>query len=552
VILLALDFDIPESACPVGATLRIAADNGWEAWVNGGTSYYSDAVSSPGWETTLLQESDLQSNNWERDLENPADGLITIPASDLVNGTNTKNVLAANEAYTLGDMGTNTLWPPLQISPSYYQRNPGAVIFQLDVEYDEPPTDCGIDGPQTVCEGATDLVYISTSTTANSWTWSVTGDASIPGATDQESVTVTAGTGDFDVELIVCINDCCAEQCWIPVTVVEAPTDCGISGPQTACVGETGLVYTSTGSEEDSRSWAVTGDAVITSAPPHTGTSITVTAGSASFDVELTVCTDVDPAGAGEEDCCVTCSLPVTVESCEEPGGVLCAYTQGFYGNKGGKACDGTKTPDLIMDLLDQADKNANGGYPVVVGDPPTNGITLYTAECIIALLPANSTPGPISPAGDYYCDKDLDNLAGLLTKQGRFDNVLIGQVVALTLNLRLYDYGCTEDVGDLAAWVLESEFCTTDGETCKQFTIPQAVLTYLGGGATVQDLLGLANDALAGEDISPLTASQVNDAVSAINEGFDKCREQIVCPVEICNGIDDDCDGLIDEGCPN
>jgi hypothetical protein len=56
--------------------------------------------------------------------------------------------------------------------------------------------------------------------------------------------------------------------------------------------------------------------------------------------------------------------------------------------------------------------------------------------------------------------------------------------------------------------------------------TIPQSVLTYLSnnGGATVSNLLVLANKALGGVSGLP-SYSDINQAVSAINELYDECR---------------------------
>jgi hypothetical protein len=54
-------------------------------------------------------------------------------------------------------------------------------------------------------------------------------------------------------------------------------------------------------------------------------------------------------------------------------------------------------------------------------------------------------------------------------------------------------------------------------------------VSTYLGSGATVQNLLALANAVLNGgnqtQNGATVTPSDVNNAVDAINKGFDKCR---------------------------
>ena len=128
VVLFETTFNIPGN--PISATLRIAADNGYEAWVNGGTHYLSSTVGGPGWETSNLGEVNLSTSGWQ------SYGTFVISGSELVNGSNTLYVLAGNE-YFWGDDGNSPV-PPTQSNP-YSQYNPGAAIFQLDVEYEEGP-----------------------------------------------------------------------------------------------------------------------------------------------------------------------------------------------------------------------------------------------------------------------------------------------------------------------------------------------------------------------------------------------------------------------------
>jgi len=107
--------------------------------------------------------------------------------------------------------------------------------------------------------------------------------------------------------------------------------------------------------------------------------------------------------------------------------------------------------------------------------------------------------------------------------------NVLVGQVVTLTLNLRLFGLPCTEDMGDLGQWELPAVFCTPGADVPVTHTIPADLV-----GMTVEDLLALANHALGGEDVSPYTIGAINMAVSAINEAFDGCKQIVACPVVV------------------
>jgi len=231
-------------------------------------------------------------------------------------------------------------------------------------------------------------------------------------------------------------------------------------------------------------------------------------------------------------------------------GGIFCTFTQGYYGNAGGKKCGGIETPELIDALL------ASGG-PVVVG-LPGHSIRLNRSDCIIDLLPAGGTPA-VLPAGNFGCPvvEGFAPIPSNLLKESKgkgkpkpspFNNVLIGQIVALTLNLRLFDIDCAggEETGDLASWVLPSQFCTIGHDGCiKKHTAPSGFV-----GMQVSEILAMANEAIAGEDVGA-SLSAINGVVSFFNETFDECAKVVSCPIdptEICdNGCDDDFDGLTD-----
>jgi len=129
VVLFETTFNIPGN--PIPATLHIAADNGYEAWVNSGTHYRSSTAAA-GWETSNLYQAWLTTSGWQ------SYGTFVISGSELVNGSNTLYVLAGNEYFGSDDGNSPT--PPTQgtwNNAGYHQYNPGAAIFQLDVEYEE-------------------------------------------------------------------------------------------------------------------------------------------------------------------------------------------------------------------------------------------------------------------------------------------------------------------------------------------------------------------------------------------------------------------------------
>jgi hypothetical protein len=83
-----------------------------------------------------------------------------------------------------------------------------------------------------------------------------------------------------------------------------------------------------------------------------------------------------------------------------------------------------------------------------------------------------------------------------------------------------------TSGTGILSTLQLGSGCIITSGGS---FQINQSVIAYLGGSATVQDLLNLANDVLGGVKTPGVggvpSYSAINDAVTSINEGFDECK---------------------------
>ncbi len=388
----------------------------------------------------------------------------------------------------------------------------------LEVHVIEAP-DCVIEGPESVCEDV-ELVEYCSGAPADTFLWTVTGDA-VPASPDNGPCFVVSptGTGTYTVELTVCYitlapaiepepTDCC-NSCELVVDIIEIP-DCSIEGPKPVCEGSTGNVYCSADTA-DSYEWGISGNGDIIG--PTDGPCVTVDAGAAgTYTLTLVVCNESDLG-----PCCSRCELVVTVDEC----GVLCTFTQGFYGNAGGKSCGGMTTTEIIEAAL--------LGGPVIVG-LDGRSIRFDSAECIILRLPCGGKPRALPEGlGNVNCaDMAALKSAKLLKgKDDRINNVLVGQVVALTLNLRVSDTCLGEDSADLATWVLPEEFCTVpydDPEACPQhYTIPAALV-----GKTAQQLLAAANAALAGDETYSI--SDIYTAATAINEGFDEGRLIVPC----------------------
>lgn len=76
---------------PQDSVMRIAADNGWEVFVNGTSVGKSASAKVDQWYLTDLKEGSLGSTGWQ------TVGLLNIPAASLNDGSNTIRVYAGNE-----------------------------------------------------------------------------------------------------------------------------------------------------------------------------------------------------------------------------------------------------------------------------------------------------------------------------------------------------------------------------------------------------------------------------------------------------------------------
>jgi hypothetical protein len=168
------------------------------------------------------------------------------------------------------------------------------------------------------------------------------------------------------------------------------------------------------------------------------------------------------------------------------------------------------------------------------------------SAACIIMRLPAGTTPVvlPYTGASTLMWRDCLPHPKAIpLDSNGKFENVLLGQTITLGLNMRLSPA--------LFLFPLSREFCTQpalpgpDGllgtsddvldasGPIGHYEISQSVLdavANLGLWPTVKGLWDLANRALGGANTAGATLSEINNAVDAINRGFDGCRFIVEC----------------------
>jgi hypothetical protein len=161
-----------------------------------------------------------------------------------------------------------------------------------------------------------------------------------------------------------------------------------------------------------------------------------------------------------------------------------------------------------------------SGGPSVMMTKGPGNA----TSACAQSVYP-NTTS--CVPAPD---------VANLKKKGDKFANTLLGQAIALSLNLRLSPGLANLVINGNTFNTVKSLDCTTQGKNTKMsgastvgYNIPTSVINYLGSGKTIGDILALGNAALAGiykpvASTDP-TLTEITGAMGAINEGFDECR---------------------------
>jgi len=319
---------------------------------------------------------------------------------------------------------------------------------------------------------------------------------------------------------------------------------------------------------------AVAGTSVVTRLPATSGcddepvTLCTTASGTGPFTYqwskngtpvpgETNSCYSFDLA-SGDSQVCVTvtgtCGAPfvscadLSVQSC---GGNNITLTQGAYGNAGGQF-NGMGRLALVEQIL-------QGGVTVgVLGQRSlTFQGTTHDAQCIIDRLPTSGRSDPLPAFGDELLDSDCQTSpTALPLVGGRFQNILLGQVITLTLNINL-GTGVTSPNGcmTLATGIGGQTLCPTmvsrkllvgpDGcigtaddvpdlsAPLVTVNIPASVLsslTALSLPQTVAGLLELGNRGLAGMGTGTATLPEVSGAVDAVNILFDEGRELLSC----------------------
>lgn len=370
--------------------------------------------------------------------------------------------------------------------------------------------DCEILGPASRCE-AQPGQYTSQFPGLN-YVWSLpvnTAGAFFCSANGQQSICVdTTQSGAFTLQMNYLLSSG-PKVCFYNV-IVNPGLSISALAPQAACPGESASFSTTVlaGNAPHTFAWTVdTGSGPVAIPGAITDTLLIASVQASDFG---TYCVTVS-GQCGPASSCSTLSLG----KCGPPGKSFCTLTQGAYGSAGGAG----NLPQI----------NQLIGAGLTVGKPGRSlTFGAGSGACVIARLPANSGAAAMPAIGDATINTGTCQTSptALPLKSGRFKNILLGQTITLALNTRL-----DTNLSDLGI----CETMVTQDSAGNQYVanIPSNVfdaLATLGLPLTVGGLLELANRALAAEPLGGATLSEINRAVSSINEVFDECRDLVDC----------------------
>jgi hypothetical protein len=191
-------------------------------------------------------------------------------------------------------------------------------------------------------------------------------------------------------------------------------------------------------------------------------------------------------------------------------------YTQGFYGNIGGKTCEGYSTAYLLNIALPNGSMmfgKSNRTFTLLASDLTTN---------IYKLLPGGGTPASLK-VGQW--NSTLKGGNSPIDSKGKINNNLLSQTITLWFNIRTSD--------NLGGFVMPNTF-TTAKVNCgdqsvnfndqKTFSVPSAL-----AGKSVDQLFELANKALGAALVNgDPSLNDIYSTIDLINNAFDQGRAVI------------------------
>ncbi|MCI1188639.1 T9SS type A sorting domain-containing protein [Hymenobacter sp. DH14] len=378
----------------------------------------------------------------------------------------------------------------------------------------------------TRCPGASATFTTTASGTGPfKYSWTRNG-VPISGATDASYTIASMSTADAGTYAVTVSGACGSAERSALLNISEATAATALTS-LTQCDGTSATFSTTaSGTGPFSYSWAKNGVPISGADGPSYTIAALGLADAGTYAVTVTGLCNA-----------ATQSAALVVNSCSVQH---CTLTQGGYGNGNGVICKypGVRRTQLIADMLITNDVVlGTAGRSLTYSHTPgtssaANLARLATAQCIIDKMPAGGTAAafPTTLGNVNGCSA----LPNSLLRNGKFNNVLIGQTLALALNARLDN--------TLSGVVLTASMQSYATLNCTSLdpadlsgivrTMPAAVLgnlSYLGNSPTVGSLLALANKALGGVAYANAggnpTASEISGAAGAINELFDNCR---------------------------
>ncbi len=216
----------------------------------------------------------------------------------------------------------------------------------------------------------------------------------------------------------------------------------------------------------------------------------------------------------------------------------ICTYTQGYYGNIGGMSCAGG-VPYTTKALIAKSLSTYPGGTmtiglvgkSVLVSNNPTD------IDAVIEVLPGGGASKVLLNGNPH-----ISALPPPYLKKGVINNTLLAQTITLGLNLGIDSelskfklqagiLAVAEPAGGCGSKTPKERSCNPDGTVSNEYkfyTIPNTVVSKLGGDKTVGDLFNLANQALGGGNTNGASLSDIASLVDLINNAFDQCRISI------------------------
>ncbi|MBX2946931.1 MAG: PKD domain-containing protein [Cyclobacteriaceae bacterium] len=326
------------------------------------------------------------------------------------------------------------------------------IATPLNVVINPNPTPV-ISGASSVCENTLGIVYSTPNVVGHTYSWSVTGGSIASGATSN-AVTVNwgaAGVGTVTLTETITATGCSITTPAYPVTIDPKPTPV-ITGPNTVCANQSGVIYSTPANAGRSYSWTVTGGTIASGA----GTaSIQVNWGaSGTGTVQLTETIDASS--------CSTIAAPLTVIINPVPTPVV-SGTSTVCANQTGLVYSSPNTPGniYIWSVLGGTIAGGAGTNSITVnwGSAGAGSVTLIefipTTGCVTTSAPLsvtiNPNPTPFITGANTVCANTLGSVYSTPNVVGHtYSWVVTGGTIngSSTGNSIVVDWGATPGTG--------------------------------------------------------------------------------------------------------